>query len=139
MGYFIADEINIHQRMGAGDDWVLDEPVGYVSTEHSLLIRAPKGFVTDFASVPWFARRLIPRTGKYNGAAIIHDFLYRCTTMPRAICDDIFLEAMKDLRVATWRRNLMYAGVRIGGGAARNQVNPNLTCPKGGFVVPTYP
>lgn len=33
------------------------------------------GFITDFATVPWFAQWLIPRTGKWTLPATAHDVL----------------------------------------------------------------
>ena len=37
----------------------------------------PRGFETDFASIPRTARLLIPKLGRYNKAAVIHDYLYQ--------------------------------------------------------------
>lgn len=36
----------------------------------------PVGYVTDFASVPMFLWSFFPPIGKYNRAALVHDFLY---------------------------------------------------------------
>lgn len=44
---------------------------------HQLWFVVPKGFVTDFASVPEILQGLIPPTGRYGKAAVIHDYLYR--------------------------------------------------------------
>ncbi len=41
----------------------------------SVRITVPAGAVTDFASIPRFARMLIPKLGRYNKAAVIHDYL----------------------------------------------------------------
>ena len=38
----------------------------------------PAGYVTDFASVPPLLWSLFPPIGKYNRAALIHDYLYDC-------------------------------------------------------------
>lgn len=40
-------------------------------------IRVPKGFITDFASVPRILHSVLPKTGKYGKAAVLHDYLYR--------------------------------------------------------------
>lgn len=39
-------------------------------------IRVPSGFVTDFASVPWYARSAISVLGRHSIPAIVHDYLY---------------------------------------------------------------
>lgn len=82
-------------------------------------IQVPAGFETDFASVPRFFWRLFPPTGEYGKAAVIHDYLYRCTTLDRDVCDRIFLEGMEELGVNWWTRHAMYRAVRIFGGCAR--------------------
>lgn len=84
-------------------------------------IVAVKGFITDFASVPVFFSRLVPRVGILRDAAVIHDWIYRGgenKRFSRKQADQIFLDAMKDLGVPWWRRKLAYWGVRVGGGAA---------------------
>lgn len=83
-------------------------------------IRIPAGFETDFASVPRFFWRLFPPTGRYGKATVIHDYLYRCCPdVPRAICDQVFLEGMTVLGVNWFTRYAMYRAVRMFGGAAR--------------------
>ncbi len=81
-------------------------------------IEVPEGFITDFASIPRLLRLLIPKLGRYNKAAVIHDALYQGTVrinVTRQEADIIFLDAMEDLGVAKWKRTLMYWAVRIGG------------------------
>ena len=61
-------------------------------------MKAPRHFVTDFASIPrffWF----LPDWGTYNKAPVIHDVLYSSKKImdkpiTRKQADDIFLEAM---------------------------------------------
>jgi len=52
-----------------------------VKTEKGGLARfrvtVPAGFVTDLASVPRLLWAIVPRDGLYNGAAVVHDFLYQ--------------------------------------------------------------
>tara|TARA_Y100000310_G_scaffold325691_2_gene389529 strand:- start:2007 stop:2372 length:366 start_codon:yes stop_codon:yes gene_type:complete len=89
--------------------------VGFEFSNESVVV--PEGFLTDFASVPWWAQWLISKTGKYNQAAVLHDYMYDKLswryTKERA--DFIFYEAMKVLNVPVWRRELMFLGVQIGG------------------------
>jgi len=78
----------------------------------------PAGFVTDGASVPRGLWNLFPPFGRYNKAALLHDWLYQFGTMTRAQADWVFLEAMKELGVGLLTRWAMYSGVRAGGWVA---------------------
>ena len=79
-----------------------------------LRIVVPKGFETDYASVPRFLWNIIPPTGKYSRAAVVHDYLYRSQITSRVVADAIFYEAMRALGV-TWRCWIMYMAVRLFG------------------------
>lgn len=87
-------------------------------------ITVPVGFITDFASIPRFARWLLPKLGKYNKAAVIHDYLYQCNDVigslayHRRISDKVFRDGMKETGVAKWQYTVMYWAVRIGGWAS---------------------
>ena len=81
-------------------------------------ITVPEGFVTDFASVPNFAAILAPKLGRYNRAAILHDYLYSTGEFIKGIADMVFLVAMQELEVKRWRREIMYVTVRYFGGPA---------------------
>lgn len=78
----------------------------------------PAGYVTDFASVPRLTSWLIPSSGEYNAAAIVHDWLITDVLPTGAVTsrevDRTFREAMRDLGVSLPRRWLMWAGVRLG-------------------------
>lgn len=88
-------------------------------------ITAPKGFVTDYASVPRGLWNLFPPNGKYAPAAVIHDYLYRRTLLDRKVCDRVLLEAMELLGVSWVTRQLIYRAVRLFGGAARQREEPH--------------
>lgn len=75
-------------------------------------IGVPAGFITDFASIPEFLWNILPPTGKYGKAAVVHDYLYRTPeAASKEIADAIFLEAMKALGVGWFTRYAMYWGV----------------------------
>lgn len=112
-----------------GDYWRLTRPLGYEGNTDRWIV--PAGFVTDFASIPWWARWVLSPTGKHNRAAVLHDYLYRIavgriesTTDPAAVRDDlpawlsrrdadrIFLRALRELGVPEWQARTMYLGVR---------------------------
>lgn len=77
----------------------------------------PKGFETDFASVPKIFWNILPPIGLYAQAAIVHDYLYQTGKVSRAEADEIFREIMKQDGVSFIVRNVMYAAVRIFGGS----------------------
>jgi hypothetical protein len=86
-------------------------------------IRVPVGFKTDFASTPWFTRAIFPPTGRYNEAAVVHDYLCFLSNRRhhsketrkklRKYADSVFIEAMEVLRVKKWKRWTMWKGVAL--------------------------
>jgi hypothetical protein len=91
-------------------------------------ITIPRGFVTDFASMPL---NIVFRSpgGKWDKPAVVHDLLYRRgwieheqhrRPITRAEADQVFREAMEVAGVDPIRRTLIYAGVRLGGGKTWN-------------------
>lgn len=95
--------------------------------ESNEVILVPKGFLTDFASIPWPISMLIPKDGDYNQPAVLHDYLYSRLgrlynmTYNRAKCDSVFLEAMEvinlldNFSIPLLKRRIIYRGVRVGG------------------------
>ena len=93
----------------------------------STFIRVPKGFVTDFASVPRILHPFLPKVGLHGKAAVVHDWLYyqcRLGRCRRVVADAIFLETMQELEIPTWKNRLLYYGVRLGGWASLKKKNP---------------
>ena len=106
-----------------GHHWRLVRGFTYhVSSKHSGdKITVPKGFTTDFASIPRLFWSILPPWGKYGKAAVIHDYLYWEAERPRKDADKIFLEAMTVLSVNYFYRNIMYRAVRMFGSHAYNR------------------
>lgn len=91
----------------------------YLWKREYIEIHIASGFVTDFASIPRGVRFFLPKLGRYNKAAVLHDAAYQ-DAIPgycfnRKLADMLFLDAMADLGVAKWKRTLMYYGVRTFG------------------------
>ena len=102
--------------MPDGHRWIVTEPFLYSTSLHK--IEVPKGFITDFASIPRVFWRILPPTGKYTMAAVIHDWLYFSAYMDnRKLCDNIFSMAMDSCGVPIWKREVLYRGVRLFGWA----------------------
>lgn len=81
-------------------------------------VTVPKGFVTDFASIPKIFWSVLPPDGSYVYAAILHDYLYWVQTRTRADADEIFRLAMRDFDVSSVKIKAIYSAVRKFGGTA---------------------
>ena len=97
--------------------WRLLATLIYESDSHGV-IRVPKGFVTDLASVPRVPFAYLLTGGIGHAAAVVHDWLYSSHQLDRSTSDAIFHEALLVLGVPGWQAWLMWAGVRVGGGGA---------------------
>lgn len=102
-------EITTRQRGGRS---VITLLVGFWYGPYS----APSGFESDGASVPRLLWPIANPFGRATHAAVIHDRLYQTQEIFRPEADWVFLEAMADLGVAWWRRNLMWLAVKAFGG-----------------------
>jgi hypothetical protein len=79
-------------------DWELVEPLMYRGNTE--LFKVPIETKTDFASVPSFLQWLIPRSGWYTRAAVLHDYLWRSVSgVSYKDADGIFRRAMAELKV----------------------------------------
>lgn len=78
-------------------------------------INVPIGFRTDLASTPRIFWNIFPPFGKYEKAAVVHDYLYHFGIGTRKDADKKFLEGMKLLKVPFWKRRMMYSAVRMFG------------------------
>lgn len=96
-------------------NWRLIAPLIYQSDVADQTFVVPKGFVTNFASVP-----RIPLVYELAGdtsseAATVHDYLYSTHVVSRDVADAVLREASAITSVPWWRRQLMWAGVRMFG------------------------
>jgi len=91
----------------------LEYHVGHEGSDNRVLV--PKGFITDFASIPRPFWIIFPPDGEYTAAAVVHDFLYNSQSRTRKQSDEIFLEAMQVLKVNLFKRLIIYRAVRTFG------------------------
>ncbi len=97
--------------------WVLMDDVK-ISIDCGEIKRAyfiPKGFVTDFASIPrplwWFAS---PTDYPVLRASLLHDYLYRTGhRIDRKYADKLFYKLMVEDGMPRWKAKLVYWAVRI--------------------------
>jgi hypothetical protein len=99
--------------------WIVVDDFTYIIGDTRVGVTVPRGFVTDFASIPqaFWSLGLSPN-GTYSRAAIIHDFLYWTQACTRLEADNLLFIAMTESRVPEATRETIYRGVRVGGGAA---------------------
>jgi hypothetical protein len=97
--------------------YVTDGPTTYVGRRDVITI--PSHFQTDLASVPRIFWALLPPTGAYEKAALVHD--YGCVELARGTCwassrdvDGLFRRVMREEGVGLVTRWAMWAGVRWG-------------------------
>ncbi len=99
-----------------GRSWRLLSAFTFGSVVLARVIELPIGFQTDFASIPKVFWNLLPPTGRYGKAAVIHDFLYRTPFYAtRKQADQVLFEGMTELGVGWGTRQIIYWGVRVGG------------------------
>ena len=103
---------------GDGQDSVLMADLVYQIGTTSHVIVVPAGFVTDFASTPRAIWSVLPPTGRYQLAAIVHDFLYWDQRCSREQADDLLRVAMAESRVDPKQRDVIWRAVRSFGNSA---------------------
>lgn len=79
---------------------------------NGMKIEVPVGFVTDYASVPRVFWAILPPSGKYTKAAVLHDWLYVMKPVARSEADGYLREAMTDCGVDFVEREVIYRQVR---------------------------
>lgn len=112
-----------------GENWVLYAPLKYTDSKLKKEVTVPRGFVTDFASVPRLFWVAFPPCGRYTPAAVVHDYLYwqQSPLCDRKCADDVLDTAMKESGVDFATRNAIYLAVRTAGQSAwdKNQLAKN--------------
>ena len=124
---FLTD-IKVSRPAGSSGSWVLMEPLTYQGKHDRFEV--PAGFYTDFASVPRLFQGLIPKNGKHDAAAIMHDYFYTSRpvvavplaldwaayeTISRKDADGLFKRMMRELGVNPIRYHIVYIAVRLFG------------------------
>ena len=121
------------RAFGDNEFWITVEDMPYVIGSTSERVVIPRGFVTDFASIPQslWSLGLSPH-GQYSRAAVVHDYLYWSQGCSRAQADRLLLIAMKESKVDTFDEFLVYQGVETGGSGpwSKNESERNAGLPR---------
>lgn len=103
-----------------GKNFIVREQFTYYreNNEQEVLC-VPKGFKTDFCSIPRIFWTIYPPLGggtkrtSYGKCGVLHDAAYQFKWYSRKECDKLFLEAMKCMGVGYITRYLFYWSVRL--------------------------
>ena len=106
---------DLQVKTSDGRNFVLLEELIFDSTRTGKTYVAPAGSTTDGASTPAFLWPTIPPFGPYWLAAVLHDWAYRVSDLPKGECDDLLLEAMESLGVNKALSDAIYEGVHWAG------------------------
>ena len=102
------------EYLGSKARFKLLEPFAYRNGEDE--VDVPIGFITDGGSIPPIVFSIIgsPWRGKYVEATISHDYTRSIAITPEDYrkSDRMFLDGMRILKVALWRRRIMWRFVR---------------------------
>ena len=94
---------------------VLAADLTYRIGASGVAITVPRGFVTDFASIPQPLWSILSPHGRYSRAAIVHDYLYWSQSCTRDQADNLFMIAMQESGVADSDRTAIYQAVSWAG------------------------
>jgi hypothetical protein len=100
-----------------GGQYATVGPTLYVGSDD--LIEIADGFHTDLASVPRIFWALLPPSGVYEKAAVLHDFLCvqlgtDCCTIPSVDVDGLFRRVAREGGAGFLTRWALWTGVRWG-------------------------
>ena len=101
--------------------WRLLEDLTYYGVPGIGDITVPKGFDTDFASVPRLPFMFWLLGDRADYAAVLHDWIYRTAISSRSVADAAF-RWVADKEGVNWvARWSMWSGLRVGGWTSYDQ------------------
>jgi hypothetical protein len=108
----------LHVRKLKAKAWQLTEELAYESDYLGRTIYVPKGFITDFASVPRVPGAFLLLGDRAHEAAVVHDYLYaygHTMGITKDMADKVFLEAMEETSVESVLNKIEYLGPALFG------------------------
>jgi hypothetical protein len=119
LGKFLTD-VGLVPLVRRPDLWWLDGPLVYQRAD-GIKITAPKGFITDDASIPKFLDWIpaLDRQGLSRRPGLIHDALYAMgRTKGKDFCDQTLREMCEVEGISPFWSGAIYQGVHWGGGSS---------------------
>lgn len=89
---------------------------GYESDTYE--VKVPKGYTTDFGSLPRITQGIFNAVNDIAPAATVHDWCYSIELFERHVCDRIFYAALRANGIGWLRAQTLYRSVRLGGWVA---------------------
>jgi hypothetical protein len=114
--------------------WILTDNLVFYSKRFGGKFTVPRGFQTDFASIPRIFWTILPPVGRYDKAAVIHDAGYEnaiITTngqrvyLLKKFCDEVFYDAMRCEGVNYLLAKTMFHAVSLAGNADGHPIEAN--------------
>ena len=97
---------------------ILKEPLLYLNGVGDYIV-VPRGFKTDYASIPKILRSYIDQDGgRIRDAAVLHDYLYSSRILSKEASDYYFKEAMLSLGMPKRKAWICWKAVRWFGGSS---------------------
>jgi hypothetical protein len=101
-----------------GKNFELLARLTFYSEEYERTFITPKGFITDFASIPWFAQSFCQVLGNNIRSAVLHDWHCTpdgktCNNVSQKDADAIFREGLRVDNVRASKVVLMSSGVGL--------------------------
>ena len=90
------------------------------------LIRIPKGFITDFGSIPPPFNLVVNPQGKAKPWFVLHDYLYQTQERSQLVVDAMLNEGMTSSEINMFQRFCVYRGLRLGGFITWNKYKRGL-------------
>lgn len=122
--YFPNDLVITNKADASKYPFVLKENFSFIWKHNGLLkgyaspvyeIKVPKGYETDFGSLPRITQGIFNAVNDIAPATVIHDWAYSIELFERNICDKVFYDALRANGVGYIRANILYRAVRLGG------------------------
>lgn len=104
-------ENHLEVRFLGNDEYELLHP--FRACVDARCITVPAGFVTDFESIPRWARSFVPKGGRGTPASIIHNYIYVSGSHPRKTADEWYYKLARASGEEFWRAKLKYCFVRL--------------------------
>jgi hypothetical protein len=96
--------------------WVIENE--YTTMLGSTAYIVPRGFVTDFTSIPRIFQSILPRWSDYARGALIHDYLYSTHLLSKEASDKVLFDLMTQDNVNVRQKYMIYWAVKWFGGKA---------------------
>lgn len=93
--------------------------IEYHTKTRYISVVVPKGFTTDFGTIPKILRGVISNIDVFNSCYLLHDYFYdiSCTIkIARSEADTILRKTLQNKGMSDWKAWAIYFGVKFLGG-----------------------